>query len=80
MSQFFHVSKNSYLEAFKLYNNPRKDYAVRIINIYNGMQNFTYLPDMTHDELVMLGYLIKMRPMTNIQSYDHFIAYVSSIH
>ena len=66
-SAFFQISSKEYLQALRIYDNPGKDFALRIITSQNGLDNYIYLPDVTLHELGILASILQLKMMPNIR-------------
>ncbi len=66
-SVFFQISNKEFLQALKIYDNPGKEFALRIISFHNGLENYTHLPDVTLNELSVLASILGLRMIPNLK-------------
>lgn len=74
-SVFFQISGTDFLEATKIYDNPGKEFAMRIITFKNGKESFVFLPDVTLNELSVLASILKLRIIPNFNRHNDFVKY-----
>lgn len=75
-SFFFQISGKDFLEAAKIYDNPGKHFALRIITFQNGKEHFIYLPDVTLNELSILASILKLKILPTFKHYDDLKRYI----
>ncbi len=63
---FFQFSNGDYLQAMRVYDNPGKDFAIRIVTFRNGQENYIYLPDVTLNELSVLASILRLKILPNL--------------
>ena len=65
---FFQFSNGNYLQAMRVYDNPGKDFAIRIVSFHNGQENYFYLPDVTLNELSILASILHLKFLPNLNT------------
>lgn len=69
-SAFFQISSKDFLQALRVYDNPSKDFALRIVSFQSGLENYIYLNDVTIAELGMLITILKLKLIPNLKTTE----------
>ena len=69
-SLFFQISRTDFLEALKIYDNPYKDYALRIVSFDNRREHVVYLPPVNLTELSVLVSILGLRMIPSFKHID----------
>jgi uncharacterized protein YerC len=75
-SIFFQISGIDFIEAVKIYDNPGKQFALRIITFQNGREYFVFLPDVTLNELSVLASILRLQIIPTLRNHDDFRRYL----
>lgn len=78
-SIFFRISNQEYIEAMKIYDHPGKEFALRIISYKNGMEVYTYLSDVSLNELSVLAGILRLGIVQGISTVGELRSYVRNI-
>jgi hypothetical protein len=82
-SLFFQISKETFLQASPIYDNPFKNFSLRIISRVDCKEHFTYLPNVNFTELKMLLnglHLSLIREFHNMDDVRRYWKYREHLH